>query len=228
MCGRYALITPLEELSAALKAAEIPVSLPNYNVSPGQHMPVLVWQKGRQLRKMKWGLVPNWSPTNVSKGNTINAQQEGLAIKPTFKHLIQNHRCVVPISAFYEWQLKGNIKQPYAIRPLAPLGFLAGLWDHWVSSTTDETLDSFTIITTPSDGLMLPLHSRQPVVLPEDMLDYWLNPENNWLKMDTLLQSYAWPSWESYPVSTLVNSNKYNKATMLQKAMPIPQQGSLF
>jgi len=232
MCGRYALITPLEELSTALKATEIitdqPVRLPQYNACPSMYMPVLVWNHGRKLTAMKWGLLPNWSPTNVTKGNTINAQQEGIGTKPSYKYLLQSNRCIVPITAFYEWQTIGNIKQPYAIKPLAPLGYLAGLWDRWVSSTNEETIDTFTILTTPSAGIMVPLHSRQPVVLAEDQLDFWLNPDNNWMKMTSLLESYVWPAWEAYTVSTIVNSNKYNKATLLQRAMPIPQPGSLF
>src|SRR5712691_7699017 len=57
---------------------------------------------------------------------------------------------VVPVDNFYEWQKIGpKGKQPYAIA-LADrsLMALAGLWEMWKSRANNETIRSFTIVTT--------------------------------------------------------------------------------
>jgi putative SOS response-associated peptidase YedK len=234
MCGRYALITPIQELEAAVGVVqtEIPTNqqlhLPTYNASPGQTLPVIIEHKWRQLRGMRWGLVPNWAPTAVSKGNTINAQQETLTTKPSFRHLVQTNRCVVPVSAFYEWQPLGNLKQPYAIMPMEGIAYLAGLWDRWISPLDSSIIETFTIITTPSAGLMTNLHDRQPVVLAPKDLEQWLDGKSLWPDLAPMLQSYAWLNWKSYPVSSMVNNVKHNSPQLLAEAPRIATQGSLF
>lgn len=231
MCGRYALLTPLDELTAALgattdlDAAEIK---PVYNAAPGQNLLVAIHQGRAVISQMKWGLVPSWSPSQAAKGNTINAQQETVATKPTFRHLIQTNRCAVPISAFYEWQNVGPIKQPYAIRPVESTVWLAGLYDRWQSADGQELLTSFTILTTPSAGIMTKLHERQPVVLPDHQVQRWLDRQTLWPDLQPLLQSYPWEGWRAYPVSPLVNHVKNNGPNLLSEAPPIPIQGSLF
>lgn len=231
MCGRYALLTPLDELTAALnatsdlQAAEVK---PVYNAAPGQNL-LVAYQHGRAIiSQMKWGLVPSWSPSQASKGNTINAQQENVATKPTFRHLIQTNRCAVPITAFYEWKLANGVKQPYAIRPAGNTVWLAGLYDRWQSADGAEILTSFTILTTPSAGIMTKLHDRQPVVIADDQVLHWLDKQTAWPDLQPLLQSYPWEGWRSYPVSPLVNHVKHNMPSLLNEAPMIPVQGSLF
>jgi len=75
----------------------------------------------------------------------------------------------VPIEAFYEWKKLGpKEKQPYAIA-LADRGLmaLAGLWETWRSSA-QETIRSFTIITTTPNELCAEVHNRMPVILPPE------------------------------------------------------------
>jgi len=46
------------------------------------------------------------------------------------------HRCLIPASGFFEWEMEGKRKQPYFIsnRDGTPFSF-AGIWETWA---TDE------------------------------------------------------------------------------------------
>lgn len=232
MCGRYAQVSVIEELTQRYKPTVFHNSeglKPTYNAAPTQVMPVL-YQNTRQemvLAGMTWGLTPGWSASAQNKASTINAQQETAAQKPTFRHLVQTNRCLVPISAFYEWQLKGNVKQPYALLPPDGAALLGGLWDTW-QDAEGNAMQSFTILTTPATGLMGKLHHRQPVwVLPEHETQ-WLDLTQPWPMLENILAPFAWQGWQARTVSARVNSVKVNDPTLLQEVAPIPVQGSLF
>lgn len=51
---------------------------------------------------------------------------------------------------------------------------MAGLWEHW-KMPDDETLETFTILTTDANDRIRPLHERMPVILPPETWGLWLN-----------------------------------------------------
>jgi putative SOS response-associated peptidase YedK len=133
----------------------------------------------RTLDLMRWGLVPYWSKDIKIGFSTINAMAETIETKPVFREAFQRRRCIVPVDNFYEWKKPGpKEKQPYAIA-LADrsLMALAGLWETWRSRANNETVRSFTIVTTTPNELCEDLHNRMPVILPPDTWSAWLGEE---------------------------------------------------
>jgi putative SOS response-associated peptidase YedK len=103
---------------------------------------------------------------------------ENVDKKPVFREAFQRRRCIVPVDSFYEWKkLDAKSKQPYAIA-LADRSLiaLAGLWDTW-RSPVNETIRSFTIVTTRPNELCGQLHNRMPVILPPEAWPIWLAEE---------------------------------------------------
>src|SRR5436190_19181392 len=103
---------------------------------------------------------------------------ETVDTKPVSRQALKQRRCLVPIDAFYEWKKIGpKEKQPYAIA-LADRSImaLAGLWETWRSSA-QETIRSFTIITTTPNELCAEVHNRMPVILPPEAWSEWLSEE---------------------------------------------------
>jgi hypothetical protein len=76
----------------------------NYNAAKTQQLPVVLSgeERPRHVELMRWDLIPRWQKPGTKEFNTINARAETVAIKPTFRHLIARHRCLVPASGFYE------------------------------------------------------------------------------------------------------------------------------
>jgi putative SOS response-associated peptidase YedK len=147
--------------------------------------PVITNRDTHLIDLYSWGLMPTWAKDSSFRKNTLNAQIETVAEKPSFRDLTGN-RCLVLIDGFYEWQwldAKGKIKQKYFISLPAEVPFaLAGLYNTWTDRNSGEMLNTFTILTTEANALMAEIHNtkkRMPVVLSKEQEKYWLKGENH-------------------------------------------------
>jgi putative SOS response-associated peptidase YedK len=115
----------------------------------------------RELRVVRWGLVPFWAKDISIGSRLINARAETVATKPAFRRAFARHRCLLPADGFYEWEKSGDAKkpakQPYYIRREdgGVLAF-AGLYELWRDKDRpDDDPDSWlwtaTIITTRAE-----------------------------------------------------------------------------
>jgi putative SOS response-associated peptidase YedK len=87
----------------------------------------------------------------------------------------------VVTDGFYEWKKldpKGKEKQPYAIA-MADGGqmVMAGLWAKWKDPKSGDEIQSCTILTTCSNGVMGELHDRMPVILAKEDWGKWLGED---------------------------------------------------
>ena len=73
---------------------------------------------------------------------------------------------------------------------------------------------------------MAPIHNRMPVILPADVYDLWLDPEER-TDLQELLIPYSAQEMNAHPVSTLVNNPGNDTPDCLKPAQP-PEQGALF
>lgn len=139
--------------------------------------------ESRKIEYFSWWLVPSWFEKEDYSFNLLNAREETIFEKPSFKHLIMQKRCLVPVSHYYEYQwrdIKGKVKNKHRIGLKGKGGFfMAGLYDHWKSLETSAIINSFTIITTEANELCAEIHNskkRMPVILENDKARDWLNP----------------------------------------------------
>jgi putative SOS response-associated peptidase YedK len=118
MCGRYQLLRPAglaERFWIQQHLLPLAQSLAdNANVSPGQHVPVVLTD--HELALAQWGLVPAWAHAPKSSYTTINARAETVADKPTFRRACRFGRCLVPATGFSEWQRTERGKVPRLFR----------------------------------------------------------------------------------------------------------------
>src|ERR1035438_7982161 len=95
----------------------------------------------RELRVVRWGLVPFWAKDVKIGSRLINARAETVSTKPAFRRAFARRRCLLPADGFYEWQAPGDgpagdaprpRKQPYFIHR-ADGGVLAfaGIYELW-------------------------------------------------------------------------------------------------
>ena len=209
MCGRYTLTAPAQVLTEIFDLAETVELHPRYNIAPTQETAVvgLNHDGKRSLGLMRWGLIPHWAKDPSIGNRLINARAETAAEKPAFRSSFSKRRCLVPADGFYEWQKTGGRKQPFylQLKEHRPFAF-AGLWARWKASE-DETVQSFTLLTTTPNEVAAKVHDRMPVILPPESYDRWLDPElHDREALEALLLPYPAEAMEAYPVSTLVNS----------------------
>ena len=100
---------------------------------------------------------PEVPPTQKQyRYKTFNARAESISSKPSFSGSFKSKRCLIPVKGFFEWQHAGNEKIPWYIYHADEEIFsFAGLFDQWVETSTGETFNTFSIITTDANDLTL-------------------------------------------------------------------------
>jgi len=175
----------------------------------------------RELRVVRWGLVPSWAKDISIGSRLINARAETVATKPAFRRAFARHRCLLPADGFYEWEKSGDpkhpAKQPYFIhREDGGVLAFAGLYELWRDKGRPDDdpgawLWTATIITTQAEDEVGRIHDRMPMVIDPAHWADWLDPTATSADaLHELLTPAASAHLASYPVSTEVNSVRHN------------------
>jgi putative SOS response-associated peptidase YedK len=206
MCGRYELSSHPAAIALAFGLAYAPTLQHRYNIAPTQHVPIvrLDASRRRELVQVRWGLIPRWAKDPAIGARMINARAETLADKPAFRIPYAKHRCLVPASGFYEWQVRQGGKQPLHIgmdddRPFG----MAGLYERW-RSPEGEVVDSCAIVTTRAGDALRHVYERMPVIVAEADHARWLDAAN--ADVAALLAPWSGTPLRIYAVSTRVNA----------------------
>ena len=211
MCGRKTLTMSKKEIIEELMVDEWQVEhyTPNYNIAPTQNSLVMVQEKGSNIiRGMRWGLIPGWSKNELHGSKMINARLETITIKPSFKNLITQNRCIILSNGYYEWKQDGNIKVPYFIhKKNRSLMLFAGLWTVW--SAPSKRIFTYTILTTKSQGDVSAIHDRMPVLINKSKAEMWTNHDNQFSEVQKELSKFK-HKFSYYQVSNFVNTPNNN------------------
>ena len=212
MCGRFALDQTTYAVVAEFVAQtnRFPEWFPRRNIAPTSTIPIVVTTDSgeRVVGPARWSLVPSWSKELTLKFPTFNARSETAAEKPTFRGSVNSHRCIVPISAYYEWTSISGSKAPHLIhRPDRPLVGLAGLYSWWSSPDTGERIATATILTRDSAGILTTIHDRMPIALEPQDYDRWLDPSKGdgaaLIAEVSETAAHTASHWDHYEVSPL-------------------------
>jgi len=212
MCGRFALASSAEAIADYFDCDPPAQFAPRYNIAPTT--PVLA-RAASGLTFYRWGLVPSWAK-EISFGNRMfNARAETVAEKPSFRAAFRRRRCLVPATGFYEWQKKGEYKQPYFCHLNHRLFSFAGIWEYWQDGAGNE-LQSCAILTTAAVGTMAQIHQRMPVVIRHQHHASWLDHhlESTDEAMACIADMNA--DFEIYAVSQQVNNSRHEGAALIE------------
>ena len=116
---------------------------------------------------------------HANQASTFNAKAETLTDRPAYRNAFLKRRCVVPAEAFYEWVGPKKERQPLNIaRADGKLLSMAGLFNYWKpAASKGRPMLTFTVVTTAPNQWMARIHNRMPVILQDDQIDTWLDPE---------------------------------------------------
>jgi putative SOS response-associated peptidase YedK len=186
MCGRY---KRRSDKQAIVTALHVNGSIGDFTLTPDADIRPTTFQSIVRQNKdtglsdlvlARWGFVPGWHKAEEKfPPTTFNARAEGIEKAGMWKRAFASHRCLVPADSFYEWQKlrpKNNPKYEIALANGQPFAF-AGLWGAWRHPGTGEWLQSYTIITTDLNELMVSIHTRMPVILQPKDYSRWLSRE---------------------------------------------------
>ena len=184
MCGRYRLTSGW---SAALDTGGLDLVPPNDwpewdagsdEVFPRTWQPVLVASApgAVQVQRRRWGFHRTWpdktKPGKWVKRELINAVGETAHKLQSFRAAFQGARCLVPLSAWWEWPTVAGVKTRALISmPARPVFLAAGLYETSKDNKTGEPVDTFTIVTVQPNDYLTAAHDRAPLLI--DPADVW-------------------------------------------------------
>jgi len=216
MCGRYTLTKPLK----AIKKHFEPIILScdhnqRYNISPGQNNPVVTMTNSqRELKLMRWGLIPSWIKDIKTTKPLINARSETVHQKPSFRDSFHASRCLIPVDGFLEWKTEGVKKFPYFIfLNQKDIFSFAGIWTKGYKETSP--IHTFSILTTQANTVLAPIHERMPVIIKPSDYKKWLAPETDSSILRSLLLPFSGKRMHAHQVSTEINSYKNDRDGLL-------------
>ena len=229
MCGRYANSTDTAGLYGAFAIDEVfgDDLEPSWNVAPTDQVRAVLERKPRgedddaatvrQLRTVRWGLVPSWSKDSKGAARLINARRETVTVKPAFKKAAGRRRCLLPADGYFEWQKTADGKIPYFLHAAdeGQLAF-AGLYELWPDPALPDDdpakwLWTCTVITQQATDTLGEIHDRCPVLVPPELYKAWLDcSTGDPAVAGRLLGEMPEPNLEPRVVSTAVNSVRNN------------------
>ena len=239
LCGRFALAITGDAIATALGAQPLLPAFVDalkawqgrFNIAPSIPIPVVVesatggaGNSGRELIFAKWGLIPFWSKDSAIGARLSNARSDSVTSKPAFRAAWKSRRCLVPVTAYYEWQAPAEgetKKRAFAIASEdGELMTLGGLWERWRDPTSGGEMLSCAIITSDACEALKAIHGRMPIVVGASMRDRWLHDAD---AAATLLGTGRaelsapdmTPPLRSWPVSALVNSVRNDSSACL-------------
>ncbi|MFC5662481.1 SOS response-associated peptidase [Kitasatospora misakiensis] len=250
MCGRFAASSRPEDIVELFGVEQwdpAETLAPSWNVAPTERAFVVLDRvpKGaaepvRQLRVLRWGLVPQWARSPETAVKMINARSDTVHEKPAYRQAFASRRCILPVDGYYEWQTvpaeRGRPrKKPFFVSradglPLA----LAGLYEFWrnravPSEHPEGWLVTFTVVTTEAEELLAPIHERMPLFLDPGSFDDWLDPGSS--EPEELRRLLIPPPpgvLRATPVSPEVGSIRNNHAGLTEPYVEVEVETTLF
>ncbi|MEE9297241.1 MAG: SOS response-associated peptidase [Phycisphaerae bacterium] len=225
MCGRFTLTSSQEQIAKVLPGLvfDVPID-PRYNIAPTQSVATVLNDERMSVSMVQWGLIPSWAKDRAIGNRMINARAETLAEKSSFKRPFKSQRCLILADGFYEWKQRpgktgktGKTPVYIYLRDHRPFAF-AGLWDRW-KSPDQKVVVSCTIITTEANEMLVPIHSRMPVIIAPRYYEQWLAPQDRPPEsMISCLQPIPSSSFALHEVSKQVNRATFDDPVCIKPA----------
>ncbi|QHF29143.1 SOS response-associated peptidase family protein [Pseudomonas sp. R32] len=218
MCGRLSQYRGIHDFVDALSMPGALVNnvgdqpLGRFNLAPSTPVALLhIAAASLHADLLPWGWRPHWSKDHATP---INARVEKVAHGAFFR-AIWPHRAIVPIDSWFEWVDEGRAKkQPYLIRRADQRPALCAA----IAQFSGEHA-GFVMLTADSEGGLLDVHDRRPVVLAPAFARQWLDPATAGEHAEQIALHLSEPAtlFEWYPVSSAVGNVRNQGAELIAR-----------
>jgi putative SOS response-associated peptidase YedK len=212
MCGRYFL--DLEALKNVNFTTENTITYEtNFNITPQSKVPLIIDNK---VTMATWGFYPDWLKSQKNSKPLFNTRWETIQEKRTFQTAYKKHRCLVPISGWYEWKNIDGEKQPYFFHKDKELLQAAGIY--WLRSSGDI---EFSIITNEAKSELSTIHNRTPLILDSNEQFKWTS-EIDSISLYEEISSQSNIPIKFHRVSKSVNNPKNTNPSLINEYTEVP------
>lgn len=228
MVDRYSISAAASEIAERFSVDVPEFYRAHYNASPTQLLPVITSTTPQGLSLFYWGTAPGWAKNKTVSEKIINAHTEDFAEKASLKKALKKQRCIVPADGFYGWKKVGkktSIPYRFVFKAQSLFSFPA-LWEEF-EDTEGNLIQTFSIVTCPSDPFVSPIQERMPVILNRHSEKIWLDKES---VEDVLLGIIAVSETKDmnyYPVSPRISQKDVDVPSLIVPTPPSDQHGNL-
>ena len=236
MVARYAMEWPAADL-AGRYSAEQRITLgvveadlygrPGYNLDGTALVPVVVRHDDRRLLvRHWWGLMPQWSrwpPGEIA--TSLDAREAWSSAR--YGPLVRHQRCILPATRFYVFLHGGDWPtdihwHPWAVERVdGDLLHVAGIWATWRDPESGFRMVCAAMLTRPP---RLPMaHGSQdatPLVLIEDQLAAWLNPQTDRAVIHAMLTASPLPILRAYRLTDRLINPQHDDSSLIEPLRP--------
>ncbi len=226
MPERYSICVDADALKDHLQV-EIPGYEPRYNAAPSQLLPVITNENPQGFSHFYWGISPQWAKNRRISQKLINAPQEQLLEKPSYRRALSQSRCVIPADGFYAWKTIGKkSKVPHRIMlSNGEVFYMAGLWQEY-QEESGEVVHTFMVITTEANSAVQEICPTMPAIIDKNKLDQWLQEQIEPEAALALLSRVGSEVVASYTVSPHINSLQNDSPSMIKPVPAVDQHGN--
>lgn len=218
---------------------------PVYHTNGFDHLevPVITHKHPTEIRMFGWGLIPFWVKdlAHAAKihNSTLNARDNTLFKKPSFKEAAKRRRCLVLVDGFYDHHWHKGKSYPFFVKMKDDAPFaIGGIWEYW-KRDGEERL-TVAIITTDPNSMMTYIHNqpkasetpRMPFIVPPDLEQAWLEPELPPEEVTKMIGPYPDDAMTAFTVGRLRGKAYIGNVAEIQQEVKYEEleseQGSLF
>jgi len=199
-----------------------------YKITAFSHPDCAIITENESIEIAKWGLIPHWTKTADDAAKfrkmCLNARSETVFTKPAFRGSIQSKRCLIPATGYFEFQHTKHGVIPYHIFLRNEEIFsLGGLFEKWYNPDTEETMQTFSVLTTSANSLCANIHNggknpfRMPVIIGKENEDLWLDNTLKENDIQHFFQPFDAAQMDAYPVSKDFLKRSPKDASIIEK-----------
>lgn len=222
-----------------------PEIIPVFHTSGFSHreIPVITHKHPDRIEMFSWGLIPFWVKDLKSaariQNSTLNARDNTLFEKPSFRAAAAKRRCLVIVDGFYDHHWKDKKSFPFYIKMKSDEPFaLGGIWELW--DKDGEPRLTVSIVTTDPNKTMEYIHNkpaasetpRMPFIVPRDLESSWVDPEMPKEDVRQMILPFPDDELEAYTVPRLRGKAYPGNVPEIMKKVRYEElddeQGSLF
>lgn len=201
---------------------------PRYNAAPTQLLPVITSASPGGVSLFYWGASPEWSKNKTLAERAINSRAEHFEEKPSLKRALRKNRCIVPADGFYAWKKVGKKTSiPYRfILSTKEIFSIAGIWEEF-EDTEGIQIQTFTLITTESNGFVGQIQERMPLILNTQTENLWLDSNATEPALMRVLKGRVAMTFDYYPVTPKISDSTTDLPSLIIPTSPSDQHGNL-
>ncbi|UXP33036.1 SOS response-associated peptidase [Reichenbachiella agarivorans] len=228
MIDRYAIYSDFKDINKRFGLVGEEFTVPNYNASPAQQLPVIANKAKKGISFFYWGTNKQWSNNKSISPKLLAAPLDQLSKSTTLKTALSKRRCIIPVNGFYQWKQysKKRMTPHYFYSPHEALISLPGIWEEY-EDMDGKTNYTFKIIEVKNYSGISEYGDTMPAVLPQDMEAKWLDDYSSDEELLAILNNRSEIlKLTNHPVSPHISVVTNNSADLIKPQAQVDQLGN--